>query len=321
LLKVDENTPIKALFRNENAKLQTQSFFAKKGQHALFNKIDWVFADVLDVTTLADAFQNVKQVFHCAGFISFNPTDEEKLRKINIEGTANIVNFCLDFQIQKLCFVSSIAALGDLLPHENIINESCDWNPEIAHSDYAISKFGAEMEIWRGQQEGLNVLVVNPGVILGEAISKKQWQNGSASIFFKIKKGLPFYTEGVTGFVGVGDVVNIMIQLMNSEIVNEKFILVTENVSYKNLCFMIANEFKVSPPKWCAKKWMTAIVWRLDWIQSKIFKKPRILSKVMAKSLHSMDFYDNSKIKNILQYEFTPLFDVSKQIVDDFDFD
>ncbi len=321
LSKLDGNMGIKAMFRDEVARLQTQMFFEKHGQKTLFDKINWVFADILDVTTLVDAFENVKQVFHCAGFVSFDPSDEEKLRKINIEGTANIVNFCLDFKIEKLCFVSSIAALGDLLPHQKTINETTDWNPEIAHSDYAISKFGAEMEVWRGQQEGLNVLVVNPGVILGAAISKKGWQSGSTAILFNINKGLPFYTKGVTGFVGVDDVVKIMIVLMDSEIVNEKFILVAENVSYKDICFMIANFLKVNQPKRKAKKWMTAVAWRLDWVKSKIFNKPRILSKAMAKSLHRKDFYDNSKIKKALNYEFCSVASVSEQVAINFDLD
>ena len=258
------------------------------------------------------AFKNIDYVYHCAGLISYNPDDEDLLRKVNIEGTANIVNFCIEFQIKKLCHVSSISALGSLAPNEKQITEETEWNPEALHSDYAISKYGAEMEIWRGQQEGLNVVIVNPGIILGAGF----WNQGSGLFFTKIKKGFPFYTNGLTAYVGVTDVVKIMIQLMKSNIEGERFTVIADNVTFKNIIFSIAENLNASKPKIEAKRWMTSIVWRLDWFISMVFRTKRKLSKYSANSLHSSDFISNEKIKNALNFEFQSIDSVIKEVIE-----
>ena len=211
LLKLTENEDsIRAIYRTATTIEKTKSLFRLYQKETSFVKIDWVHADITDVPSLEIAFQNVDYVYHCAGYISFDPNDEEKLRKINIEGTANIVNFCLSKNIKKLCHVSSIAAFGNVISNKIYIDEETEWNPEVYHSDYAISKYGAEMEVWRGQQEGLQVVIVNPGVILGSTI----WKEGSGAIFTKIKNGLKFYTLGETGYIGVNDLVSTMFKLM-----------------------------------------------------------------------------------------------------------
>ena len=164
---LENNERIRAIYRTKTSIEKTKSLFKLYGKESLFEQIEWIEADINDIPSLEIAFKGVEYVYHCAALISFDPKDEKKLRKINIEGTANIVNFCLAFNVKKLCHVSSIAALGDLMEHETLITEETIWNPEKHHSDYAISKYGAEMEIWRGLQEGLPVVIINPGVILG----------------------------------------------------------------------------------------------------------------------------------------------------------
>lgn len=297
---------IVAVYRSEHSKIRVLRFFELSAKANLYQNIVWKQADILDIPSLETVFKNIKKVYHCAAMVSFNPSDEALLRKINIEGTANVVNLCLDFGVKKLCFVSSIAALGDLLPHETIISEKTEWNPELNHSDYAISKFGAEMEVWRAQQEGLNIIIVNPGVILG-ATTPDEWAAGSCKIFETVANGLPCYTTGSTGFVSATDVVKIMINLMDSDIVNKKFILISENWSYKQLTFEIAKSLNIHPPKYHLRKWQTNILWFFDWIAGNIFIQKRKLSKSMATSLHSQDFYNNSKIKKTLNFEFEPL--------------
>ena len=187
LLEKGEN--VRAIYRNKKNIVKVKSLFDYYDKVDLVDKIDWIEADILDIPSLEIAFENVDYVYHCAGFISFDPNDENQLRKVNIEGTANIVNFCIAKKIVKLCHVSSIAALGDLTANQIILTENTEWNPEKLHSDYAISKYGAEMEIWRGQQEGLKAVIVNPGVIFGPRF----WNQGSGAFFSTIKKGIPFY--------------------------------------------------------------------------------------------------------------------------------
>ena len=191
LLHLAENeVGIRSIYRNKKSIEKTKSLFNLYQKESLFAKIEWVEADIIDVPSLEIAFQNIAYVYHCAALISYDPNDEDQLRKTNIEGTANIVNFCLAYDIKKLCHVSSIAALGDLKPHETKVTEETEWNPEAPHSDYAISKYGAEMEIWRGQQEGLSVVIVNPGVILGSGF----WGQGSGVFFSAVKKRISFFT-------------------------------------------------------------------------------------------------------------------------------
>ena len=291
---------VKALYRNEAGKQKVTAVFNFYKKPELLDLIIWCKADILNIPDLEIAFQNIEYVYHCAALISFDPNDEEKLRKINIEGTANIINFCLDFNVRKLVYISSIAALGDILPHEKFVTETTEWNPEIAHSDYAISKYGAEIEVWRAQQEGLNVIVVNPGVILGPLF----WEEGSGEIYQKIKNRLRFYTKGFTGFVVLDDVVKITIKLMESDIVNEKYILVSENKSYQELLFVIADALQVKKPTILISKNITNIAWRADWFLNVFFGKQRKLSKQLATALHSEDFYTNKKVIETLDYKF-----------------
>lgn len=300
LLLLENGEEVRALYRNEKNIQQTKALFEWKEQLTLFEKINWTQGCLTDIPSLEKAFENIDYVYHCAAFISFDPGDEEQLRKTNIEGTANIVNLCLAHHIKKLCYVSSIAALGDLQGNETIITEETEWNPEIAKSDYAISKFGAEMEVWRGQQEGLPVAIVNPGVILGPGF----WNGGSGEIFQRIKKGLKYYTEGATGFVTVEDVTRSMYKLMKSTIQKERFILVTESITYHRLSDLIATALGKKKPSVYLKPWVTGLAWRIDWLISKIFFKKRILSKATAISLHTQSEFDNSKIKNALNFEF-----------------
>ena len=303
---VENEDSIRAIYRQADAIKKTKSLFQLYQKEHLFTKIDWVLADIIDVPSLLIAFKNIDYVYHCAGLISYDPNDEELLRKINIEGTANIVNFCIDNKIKKLCHVSSRAALGNLAyrqtglaSHENEVTEDTEWNPEAPHSDYAISKYGAEIEVWRGQQEGLDVVIVNPGVIFGSGF----WNQGSGLFFSAIKNGFPFYTNGSTAFVGVTDVVKIMIQLMKSNIYGERFTIVAENITFKEIIFSIAENLKVKKPKIEAKPWMTAIGWRLDWFVSTFFGTKRKLSKYSANSLHSSDYISNKKIKNHVSFQ------------------
>ena len=297
---LENNEIVRAIYRTRSAIEKTKSLFALYKKEFLFEKIEWIQADITDIPSLEIAFKNIEYVYHCAALISFDPKDEKQLRKTNIEGTANIVNFCLEYDVKKLCHVSSIVALGDLMENEITITEETIWNPEKLHSDYAISKYGAEMEIWRGQQEGLQAVIINPGVILGPGF----WDSGSGEIFTKVKNGLLFYTKGSTGFITINDVVKIMFQLMKSKINNERFIAIASNISFEKLVKIIAKALIVKSPTIYAKPWLTEFSWRIDWIASNIFMQKRKLSKTMAQTLHTSNCISNEKVKTVLDYKF-----------------
>lgn len=291
---------VRALYKTEENIKKTKALFNWKNHSGLFEKINWTQGCITEIPALEIAFENIDYVYHCAAIISFNPEDEEKLRKVNIEGTANIVNFCLAKNIKKLCYVSSIAALGDLQEHEHIITEETEWNPEKPHSDYGITKYGAEMEVWRGQEEGLKTVIINPGIILGPGF----WKNGSSEIFIRIKKGLKYYTKGATGFTTVDDVVKIMVALMKSDIEKERFAIVSEIIPFEKLSRNIAKALDKKEPSIYLNPWITSIAWKLDWIISTLFFRKRELSRATAKAMHTQSNFDNSKIKNALNFEF-----------------
>ena len=287
-------------------------YLEKDKAEKLFNKIEWIQSDINDIPSLEKAFKEVDYVYHCAALISFDPSDEKKLRKINIEGTANIVNLCISHEIKKLCYVSSVAALGSA-GKDSEIDESSKWNPEDNHNDYAISKYGAEIEVWRGTQEGVDVVIVNPGIIIGPGF----WNSGSGKIFSRIANGLKYHFPKVSGFVGVQDVVKSMILLMNSSITNEKFVLVSENLSFEHVLKKTAQYLKKSEPTHQLKKWMIT----MGWIAQKIgswFGFKREITRESINGLFSETYYRNSKIKEELGFEFTPVDEVLKETSEKF---
>lgn len=310
---VKNNKKVRAIYRREKTLKRVEHVFSyfSDDPETLFNKIDWFEADLNDIPKLQNAFIGIIHVYHCAAFVSFEPDKYKLLRKINIEGTANIVNLCVSNSIKKLCYVSSIAAIGHTENPEELIHENTPWNPEEDNSVYAITKYGAELEVWRGTQEGLDAVVVNPGVVLGAGY----WNGGSSGNLFKqIHNGMPYFAKGVVGYVDVFDVVNVMHQLMESAITNEGFILISENLSFQAFQNKVASTLNVSPPKKEAKAWLLSLAWRVDWLRHKLFGKRRGLSKQSARSALSITKYDNSKIRKALGFEFKSIDQSVKEV-------
>jgi len=231
------------------------------------------------------------------------------MRKVNIHGTAIIANLAIDAKVEKLCFVSSIATIGDD-PKKELANEENDWGGNEKNNGYAITKYGAETEVWRASQEGVDVVIVNPGVILGSGF----WTSGSGKMFSEIDKGFSYYSEGVTGFVGVKDVVRCMVQLMQSNCKNQRFILVSENKSFKEVLFSIAEALGKKKPKRCVQPWQASLLWRWEWLVSKITSRKIRMSKYTAKTLFRKTYYSSEKCKIQLEVTFKSAEEVIKQV-------
>lgn len=306
-----ENEKIRAIYRTEESLDKVKEIFSfytsEITQH--FSKIEWIKADITDIPSMIPVFIGIKKVYHCAALVSFNPKDYREMRKVNIHGTAIVVNLAIDAKIDKLCFVGSIAAVGNAINGETITEEN-EWNDEDDNHGYAITKFGAEMEVWRASQEGVDVVIVNPGVILGSGF----WNTGSSKLFTQIYNGFNFYTEGITGFVGVQDVVKAMTLLMNSNVKNERFILVSENKSFKDIFFSIADAFSKKRPSRKIKPWQTAVFWRFAWFLSKFTRKEPLLTKHSAKSAHGVSNYSSEKIRKVLNFSFEKVENVIKLV-------
>lgn len=257
------------------------------------SNLELVQGDLLDVVDLDDWMQDVQQVYHCAGLIKYTPGSRNDLHQVNVVATANLVNACLRHSVKKMVHVSSIAALGR---SDASISEDTKWSAQNNNSVYGESKYWGEMEVWRGGAEGLDVVVVNPGIILGPG----DWNEGSTAIFRNVWEGFNWYSTGINGFVDVRDVVRAMMQLMQSEINQERFILVAENKSYRDVFFGIADAFGSPRPKRKVIPFLAELVWRLEWFKSKITGKEPLVTKETARAALGNSVYDNRKLLNTL---------------------
>ena len=262
-----------------------------------------VKCDILDIFVLEDVMKDVTHLYHCAAVVSFNKKNKSDLIRINIEGTANVVNAAIDAGVQKMVHVSSVAALGRIRENETG-TEKMEWTEESSNSVYGKTKYFGEMEVWRGIGEGLNALIVNPSMILGGG----NWDSGSSAIFKSAYNQFPWYTNGVTGVVDVKDVAKAMILLMNSEITKERFILNAENLSYREIFTKIANGFNKKPPFKKVTPLIAAFVWRMEAIKSMLTTKEPLVTKETARTALAKVYFDNSKILNALPgFTFTPI--------------
>lgn len=269
---------------------------------SLFKSIEWVEADITDIPSLEPSFKDIKQVYHCAAIVSFRKKDEDLMRKNNIEGTANMINLSLLNNIQKFCYVSSIATL-DKNEGKGMIDESNEWNPENNNYDYAISKYGGEMEVWRGSQEGLPVVIVNPGVILGAGF----WAHNTGRFFTNAAHSFKYYTTGKTAFVGVQDVVKVMMQLMESDIINQNYILVAENATFQYVMNETAKVLGTKPPTKKVTPFMAAIAWRLAGLHAFFTGKQPMITKHSSQAAQQVYSYSAEKIQKDLGFEFESL--------------
>ncbi|WP_047416828.1 NAD-dependent epimerase/dehydratase family protein [Cellulophaga sp. Hel_I_12] len=267
----------------------------------LYQKIQWINADLTNIPDLETAFAGVTYVYHCAALISFDPKDYDQLQKVNCEGTSNIVNLCIAKNIKKLCYVSSIATIGKNLNHE-AVDEETEWTKKDANV-YALSKYDAEMEVWRGSQEGLAVVILNPGVIIGPGF----WGTGSGKLYTTVAKEHRYYPPSGTGFVAVNDVVQLLVMAMNSNIDKERFITISENLSYKDVLGLIALELGLKPPTKALAFWQLEVLWRLDALRSFLFKGERKISQKMVASLRENKVYRNEKVTSTFNYKFQAL--------------
>ncbi len=300
--------------------LITQLLAAGKQVRAIYNKTPLAnFAsanlqqqqcNILDVVALEEAMKDIEQVYHCAAIVTFNPRYKQEMFKINIEGTANVVNAALEANVKKMVFVSSVAALGRIRESEPI-TELMNWTEETSNSAYGQSKFLAEMEVWRGIAEGLEAVMVNPTIILGAG----NWNEGSTKLFQSVYNEFPWYSEGTTGFVDVKDVASAMIQLMESNISGHRFIVSAENRGYKDVFEMMAKAFGKKPPYKKVTPFIAKVVYRLEAVKSWFTKQDPLVTKETAKTALAKVNFDNSKLLKFLpSFQYKKLEDTINEV-------
>ncbi|MDP1744982.1 MAG: NAD-dependent epimerase/dehydratase family protein [Bacteroidota bacterium] len=275
------------------------SYYAVNADELLKN-IEWVDADLLDLYSLMEAMDGIAEVYHCAAMVSFEQKNEAEMMKINVEGTANMVNAALEKGIKKFCHVSSIATLGRA-EHGELSTEETFWKTSPDHSNYANSKYAAEREVWRASEEGLDVVIVNPALIIGAG----NWQQSSSNMFSKGYTGMKYYTEGVNGFIDVRDVTALMILLMKSNIKNERFLFSSENTPYRYFFDLMHQEFGRPKANFKVGMLLSNFAWRVEGIRCMLSGTKPLITRETIQSGHRISLFSNEKIKKIFpDYKF-----------------
>lgn len=291
---VKRGEKVKALYRNQYPYLLSSD---ETGS------IEWVKGDIHDTELLRELCSQAEEVYHCAGLVSFNPSRKQDLLHVNVKGTANVVNACLAGKVKKLVHVSSVSALGRKRNNATV-NEESKWSEENNLSAYGRSKYLAELEVWRGISEGLNSVIVNPTIILGVG----NWDDSSAATFKNAYKEFPWYTEGISGFVDATDVAVSMIELMKSDISEERFIISAENLGFRDVFMMMARNFGKKPPNRKVSPAIASVVWRWERIKSLFTGEDPLLTRETAETAQMKVYFDNSKLKKFLPgFSFKPL--------------
>lgn len=257
--------------------------------------VEWLQCDLLDIFQVEDALADVSYVYHCAAIVSFDASHRDRMIHFNVESTTNVVNEALVRGVKKLLFVSSVAALGRAENQKEITEEE-QWEESKYNSRYGFSKQLAEMEVWRGFAEGLDGVVVNPGIILGEG----NWNEGSARLMKVVYKEFPFYTSGINAWVDVADVIRAMVQLMDSNISGERFILSAGNYSYREIFTRMAEALGKKPPHIRAGGLLTSLVWRWSIFRSRLFGETATITRETARSSQRQAFYNAGKLPRFL---------------------
>jgi nucleoside-diphosphate-sugar epimerase len=273
-----------------------------------FADIEWVEGDVLDIDSLEQAMQGCSHVFHCAAVVSYHPSERAEMYRVNTEGTANVINMALHLGNIKVGFVSSIAAIGKAKNNEQVDEES-EWVENDMNTHYAITKQLSEMEFWRGIHEGLEGVAFNCGFIIGPG----SFERSSPSLFRKLNEGMRFYPPGGTGFIAVADAAWCIAELTLGPTTHERFILVTENRSMKEIFQLVAQSLGVKVPTQEAKPWILQVARAAEWLKEKTTGRKALVTRETVKNASLRFYYDSSKMQRATNLKATPISEAIQQ--------
>jgi dihydroflavonol-4-reductase len=293
---IEKNFHVRAI-RRSTSKLP---FYIPSG---IFEKVEWIDGDILDPVALDEAMEGADTVIHSAAIISFDKADKKKMYNVNVQGTANVVNTAIERNVSRLVHISSVAALGRSKTGGHV-NEERKWQESNVNTHYAISKYKAEMEVWRGIGEGLNAVIINPSTVLGYG----DWDSSSCRIFKTIYNEFPWYSTGINGFVDIEDVARTTILLMQADIKEQRFIANGDNWSFQQLFNTIADGFGKKHPHRRATPLLGSLAWRMEKFKTLFSGGRPLLTRESAKVAQSHTYFENDKLlKALPQFSFTPL--------------
>lgn len=314
--RLERGWPTVAL-RREGSDVARTAAFLKDHLGAAFEAawaaLEWRTADLSEVMGLEEAMAGCERVFHAAGRVSFKPGDEARLKAVNQEGTANVVNAALGAGVKRLFHLSSVAALGRADGAAGPVHEEVEWEEGATASPYGVSKHAGELEAWRGAAEGLDVIVVNPTIILGDA----RYSESSGMVYRRVAEGRRYHPVGGNGFVGAADLIAVMAALDakadrgEGGVLGERFVVSAEDLSYADLMGWVAAGLGVDPPTKPLSGWMLSLGWRLATVWGALTGKPPMLTRDMARNTLVQHRYDTSKLQKTLpEFSFTPIREV-----------
>lgn len=311
LALLQSNQPVVACRQKGSDITKTQNLFSyyTPDHKQLFEKIKWVEVDILDIFSIEEALNGITTVYHCAGFVSFNKSDRAKIININEKGTRNLVDACLSKKTAALCHVSSVAAINNLdyiLP----LNEDVFWKKSGKESDYAISKYNGEREVWRGIEEGLHAVIVNPGVILSPGF----WNQSSSKLFETAYKGNKFYTTGLTGYIAATDVAKVMLELVAKKMFSQRYILIENNYTFQHIFTTIQTHLNKPAPSINIPKGLLNFLRIISGFFAIFAGKRSGITKSIVNSAYSRQLFSSDKIKNMLSFKFRSTDDVLTEI-------
>ena len=293
---VERNYPVRAIRRSTS---KVPFYIPAR----ILEKVEWVEGDILDPVSLEEAMVDIDAVIHSAAIISFHKVDKKKMYHVNVQGTANVVNAAIEKNIPRFVHISSVAALGRSKTGGHV-NEERKWRESNIHTPYAISKYKAEMEVWRGIGEGLNAVIINPSTVLGYG----DWDTSSCRIFKTIYNEFPWYSTGINGFVDIEDVARTTVLLMQSDIKEQRFIANGDNWTFQQLFNTIADGFGKKHPHRRATPLLGHLAWRIEKFKTLFSGERPLLTRESARVANSDTFFENDKLlKALPQFSFTPL--------------
>jgi dihydroflavonol-4-reductase len=263
------------------------------------HQVTWRDADILNPVALQEAFVDVSHVIHTAAMVSFNPRARNTLYRINVEGTHNVVNACLLKQVKKLIHISSVAALGRQ-KGETSLNEDHKWTDNALNSSYAESKYRAELEVFRGQEEGLNTVMLNPSVILAGA----DWSKSSAKLFRYVWEEKPFYIENHLNFVDARDVAAVTHQFLHKDFSGQRFILNAGSMELATFFAKVAVRFNKKAPSINLGRPFLNILAFAENLRSWLTHSEPLITSETARLANTRFHYENQKIKKLIDFEF-----------------
>ena len=294
--------PVTALFRNENGKEDVLNLFRFYGKENLFQQVKWVKGDVEDADDMFDLTEGMDIVFHCAAIVSYHKKEASRMLEVNINGTKNIVNACIENDVKHFIHVSSISALGD--SKGEMINEETSRDFNDYHSNYSKGKYLSEQEVWRGIQEGLNATILNPAIIFGP----NNCTRSSGTMIARIEKGLPALPAGGSGIVSVLDVVEVMIRAAKQTPTNERYILCAENIRMSELFTKIAAALHVKIGKTLAKKWQMVLVYYMEAFVELFSGKLATITREIIRNYDEVKQFDGSKATRVFGFQYRNTF-------------